>query len=80
MFERVAVLVAIPDILHDSILFDLNGNHAQNINEAALYYSKTEDFHLKLKIGEYLLNKYHFESLIRVYIDLAEQGHMKLEL
>lgn len=78
MFERVAILVAIPDIFHDSILFDLNGNHAQNINEAALYYSKTEDFHLKLKIGEYLLNKYHFESLIRVYIDLAEQGHMKL--
>src|SRR6478736_4326152 len=78
MFERVAVLVAIPDILHDSILFDLNGRHAQNIDEATLYYSKTEDFHLKLKIGEYLLNKYHFESLIRVYIDLAEQGHMKL--
>jgi ribonucleoside-diphosphate reductase alpha chain len=78
MFERVAILVAIPDILHDSILFDLNGRHAQNINEATLYYSKTEDFHLKLKIGEYLLNKYHFESLIRVYIDLAEQGHMKL--
>src|SRR6188472_2243941 len=78
MFERVAILVAIPDILHDSVLFDLNGRHAQNINEATLYYSKTEDFHLKLKIGEYLLNKYHFESLIRVYIDLAEQGHMKL--
>ena len=78
MFERVAILVAIPDILHDSILFDLNGRHAQNINEATLYYSKTEDFHLKLKIGEYLLNKYHFESLIRVYIDLAEQGYMKL--
>jgi ribonucleoside-diphosphate reductase alpha chain len=78
MFERVAILVAIPDILHDSILFDLNGRHAQNINEATLYYSKTEDFHLKLKIGEYLLNKYHFETLIRVYIDLAEQGHMKL--
>src|ERR1041384_3687088 len=78
MFERVAILVAIPDILHDSVLFDLNGRHAQNINEATLYYSKTEDFHLKLKIGEYLLNKYRFESLIRVYIDLAEQGHMKL--
>src|SRR6476620_5961909 len=78
MFERVAILVAIPDILHDSVLFDLNGRHAQNIDEATLYYSKTEDFHLKLKIGEYLLNKYHFESLIRVYIDLAEQGHMKL--
>src|SRR6476659_2800224 len=78
MFERVAILVAIPDILHDSVLFDLNGRHAQNINEATLYYSKTEDFHLKLKIGEYLLNKYHFESLIRIYIDLAEQGHMKL--
>lgn len=78
MFERVAILVAIPDILHDSIFFDLNDNHPQDINEAALYYSKTEDFHLKLKIGEYALNKYHFESLIRAYIHLAEQGRMKL--
>ncbi|MFZ0327683.1 MAG: adenosylcobalamin-dependent ribonucleoside-diphosphate reductase [Nitrososphaeraceae archaeon] len=78
MFERVAILVTIPDIIHDSLLFDLNGIHRQNIDEAAVYYSKTEDFHLKLKIGDFLLNKYHFESLIRVYIDLSKQGHMKL--
>ena len=47
MFERVAILVTIPDIIHDSLLFDLNGIHRQNIDEAAVYYSKTEDFHLK---------------------------------
>ena len=55
MFERVAVLVAIPDILHDSITFRFGMAYpcAELSNEVALYYSKTEDFHLKLKIGEY---------------------------
>ena len=34
MFERVAILVAIPDILHDSRLFDLVGRHTRDIEEA----------------------------------------------
>lgn len=78
MFERVAILVAIPDIMHDSSLFDITGGHIQSIEEAEKYYAKINDFDLKLKIGNYYLNKYHFESLIRHYIYLANQKHMKV--
>jgi ribonucleoside-diphosphate reductase alpha chain len=78
MFERVAILVAIPDIMHDSRLFDLEGRHTQNIEEAEKYYAKIDDFDLKLKIGDYNLNKYHFESLIRHYVYLAKQEYMKV--
>ena len=78
MFERVAILVAIPDTMHDLRLFDTVGGHNQGIEEAEQYYAKIGDFDLKLKIGNYYLNKYHFESLIRHYIYLAKQGLMKL--
>src|SRR5215203_5034939 len=78
MFERVAILVAIPDVMHDSRLFDVIGGHIQGTEEAEKYYTKTDDFDLKLKIGNYYLNKYHFESLIRHYIYLANQKHMKV--
>src|ERR671918_243252 len=78
MFERVAILVALPDILHDSQLFNLEGGYNQNIEEAEKYYAKIDDFDLKLKIGEYYLNKFHFESLIRHYVSLAKIGRMKI--
>jgi ribonucleoside-diphosphate reductase alpha chain len=78
MFERVAVLVVIPDVLHDSQVFNLVGGYIQNVEEAEKYYGKIDDFDLKLKIGEYYLNKYHFESLIRHYIHLAKAGQMKI--
>src|ERR671939_2237908 len=38
MLERVAILVAMPDIMHDSHLFDLEGKHIQGIEEAEKYY------------------------------------------
>lgn len=78
MFERVAILVALPDVLHDSQLFNLTGDHNQNIEEAEKYYAKIDDFDLKLKLGDYYLNKYHFESLIRHYVSLAKIGRMKV--
>src|ERR671919_481718 len=78
MFERVAILVALPDVLHDSQLFNLAGGHNQNIEEAEKYYAKIDDFDLKLKIGDYYLNKYHFESLIRHYVSLAKMSRMKV--
>ncbi len=78
MFERVATTVAIADILHDPAVFSLSGGQTQNIEEAERYYAKLDDFGYKLKIGEYYLNKYHFEALIRHYIYSAKQGHMKV--
>jgi ribonucleoside-diphosphate reductase alpha chain len=78
MLERVSILVALADVIHDSQVFSLDGGHVQNIEEAEKYYSKIDDFHLKLKIGDYYINKYHFESLVRHYIYLAKPGHMKI--
>src|SRR6478735_8872951 len=78
MFERVAVLVTIPDMLHDTRIFSLAEGILQNIQEAEKYYSKIDDFDMKLKIGDYYLNKYHFEAMIRHYIYLAKGGHMKV--
>ncbi|MGN6560417.1 MAG: adenosylcobalamin-dependent ribonucleoside-diphosphate reductase [Candidatus Nitrosocosmicus sp.] len=77
LFERVAILVAIPDIIHDLSVFDVNGNYTQSISEAEKYYEKLDDFDNKLKIGNYYFNKFHFESLIRLYIDTAKSGKMK---
>src|ERR687892_1517140 len=77
MFERVAILVALPDLLHDSRIFDIESKHSNHTDEAEKYYDKIDDFHLKLKIGNFYLNKYHFESLIRLYIDLANDRHIK---
>lgn len=77
LFERVAILVAIPDILHDPAIFDLNGNYKQTLADAEKYYEKLDDFDNKLKIGNYYFNKFHFESLIRTYINESKTGKMK---
>jgi ribonucleoside-diphosphate reductase alpha chain len=77
LFERVAILVAIPDMLHDPAIFDLNGNYKQTLADAEKYYEKLDDFDNKLKIGNYYFNKFHFESLIRTYINEAKTGKMK---
>src|ERR687893_3266786 len=78
MFERVATLVAIADVMHDSSIFTPAGGYTQNIEEANRYYGKLEDFDNKLHIGSYYLNRYHFEAMIRHYIYCAQQGQMKI--
>ena len=49
MFERVAILVAIPDMMHDSRVFTLAGRCIQNIEEAEKYYAKIDDFDLEIE-------------------------------
>ena len=78
LFERVATLVAIADVTHDPAVFNLAGGHTQSVEEAERYYAKLDDFDNKLHIGSYYLNKYHFEALIRFYIDCAKLGQMKI--
>jgi ribonucleoside-diphosphate reductase alpha chain len=78
MFERVATLVGIADLLRDPMIFSLAGGQSQDVSEAERYYTKAADFDMKLKIGEYYLNRYHFEALIRHYIDCAKKGQMKI--
>ena len=78
LFERVAVLVTISDMLRDNKLFTRDGNISQNVEEATQYLTKLDDFNFKFKIGNYYLNKWHFRCIINCYVDLAKQGKMKI--
>jgi len=78
MFERVALLVGIGDLLYDPQIFARDGSYAQNTDEAKSYLEKLDSFDYKFKIGKYYLNKYHFRSLINHYVALASKGMMKI--
>ncbi len=78
MFERVAILVGIGDILYDSQIFGKSGNSTQNIDEAKSYLKKLDAFDYKFKVGNYFFNKWHFRSLINHYVALANKGQMKI--
>ncbi len=78
MFERVAVLVALGDLLYDNQIFSKEGNLTQDVDEAKSYLEKLDNFNYKFKIGEYYLNKWHFRALINQYITLVEHGQMKV--
>jgi len=78
MFERVAILVGIGDILYDSQVFDKSGNIKQDIDEANSYLEKLDAFDYKFKVGDYFFNKWHFRSLISHYVTLANKGQMKV--
>ncbi len=78
MFERVAILVGVGDILYDSQVFDKAGNTKQDIDEAKSYLEKLDAFDYKFKVRDYYLNKWHFRSLINHYVTLANKGQMKI--
>jgi ribonucleoside-diphosphate reductase alpha chain len=78
MFERVAILVGIGDILYDAQIFDKSGNFKQDIDEAKSYLEKLDAFDYKFKVGDYFFNKWHFRSLITHYVTLADKGQMKV--
>lgn len=78
MFERVATLVGIGDLLYDSELFDKDGNSKQDISEAMSYLDKLDAFEYNFKIGKYHLNKWHFRSLIHHYVSLAKKNQMRV--
>lgn len=78
MFERVAILVGIGDLLYDSKIFDRTGSMDQDIAEAQTYLEKLDNFDYKFKIGNYFLNKWHFRSLINHYTSLASKGQMRV--
>jgi len=78
MFERVAILVTLGDLLYDNEIFSREGNFSKNIEEAKEYLKKLDGFDYKFKIGSYFLNKWQFRGLINHYISLANKGQMKI--
>ena len=78
MFERVAILVGIGDILYDAEIFDRSGNSKQDVNTAKSYLEKLDAFDYKFKVKDYFFNKWHFRSLINHYVALADKGQMRV--
>ena len=78
LFDRVATLVALGDLLYDPDLFAADASHGQDLEEARAYLSKLDGFDCKFSIGKHVLNKYHFRALINHYVDLAARGQMKV--
>ena len=78
MFERVAILVGIGDMLYDSQIFDKSGHKKQDVEEAKSYLEKLDAFDYKFKVGDYFFNKWHFRALINHYVTLANKGQMKI--
>ncbi|MBI1935366.1 hypothetical protein HYS31_02900 [Candidatus Woesearchaeota archaeon] len=74
LFTRVAVHAALPDIIYDTRIFDINGRQPVNMVEdfkPAIH----EDQH---GIGKYHLNKYHLEALKRMYDRFNRNKQMKV--
>jgi len=73
VFQRIAVLVVIPDFLYDPEVFDKEGGQPKH---------KVEDFDNiswvdKISLGEFKLNEYHLERMKLFYDELNLQGKMK---
>ena len=63
MFERVAILVGIGDIMYMMLKYlTKDGNTKQDVDEAKSYLEKLDAFDYKFKVGEYFFNKWHFRS------------------
>jgi ribonucleoside-diphosphate reductase alpha chain len=78
MFERVAILIGIGDLLCDGRIFNNSGNIQQDVTEAEEYLTKLDQFNYKFKIGNYYLNQYHFRGLVNGYIEIANRGKAKI--
>ncbi len=75
LFERVAVHITIPSILHDEKIFKKFWNEPHPEEEINL-----EEYEGKIKVGKYTLNKYHIEGIVRVYKRLNREGSIKYKL
>ena len=80
LFERVAILAAIPDLLYDERVFSKEGTHIQDLKRVEYYLQNFENFDGAYSIGRFKLNKYHFERMVNLYRELAEKGKMKISI
>ncbi|MEM2517118.1 MAG: adenosylcobalamin-dependent ribonucleoside-diphosphate reductase [Candidatus Nitrosocaldus sp.] len=79
MFERVAILIAIPDMLRDARVFMLDGKFKRDdVARVNAYIESIDELDGKYGIGRYRLNKWHVEAMLRLYKELALQNRMKV--
>jgi len=74
LFQRVAALIVIPDILHDPRIFDVNGK--QEVKPKEGFYPQA--YEGKIGLGEITWNRWHLERMKSLYDELNEEGKMKV--
>jgi ribonucleoside-diphosphate reductase alpha chain len=74
LFTRIAVHAALPDLLYDSELYD--PKKEQNPHQVESF--DPIEFHEKINIEKYSLNRYHLQALKRMYDRFDREGSMKL--
>jgi ribonucleoside-diphosphate reductase alpha chain len=74
LFTRIAVHGSLPDLFYDNAVFDMKKQ--QKKHETARF--EPVEFHDKISIGKYRLNRYHLEALKRMYDRFDNQGNMKV--
>ena len=74
LFTRIAVHAALPDLLYDAEIFDITKKQHPHAREAF----DPEQFHEKVSIGRYSLNRYHLEALKRMYDRFDLGGEAKV--
>jgi len=79
MFERVAMLVVIPDLLYDSRVFDKDGKQEIKPFESFEPEKYEGKLGFKTESGFLAWNKYHLERMKSLYDELNSQGKMKVK-
>jgi ribonucleoside-diphosphate reductase alpha chain len=80
MFERVAVLIAIPDILRDQRVCLQNGGSKGIEAGIEQYLDRLDEYDGKYSIGRYRLNRWHFEAMLRLYRELSKEGKIRVSI
>ncbi|ASJ10293.1 ribonucleotide-diphosphate reductase subunit alpha [Thermococcus sp. P6] len=80
LFERVATLAVIPDLLYDERVFSKEGGYERDLRKVEEYLRNPGKFDGLYRVGRFGLNKYHFERLLNLYRELAEKGQMKVDV
>lgn len=65
LFTRIATLIGLSDVMHDTYWFDKKPNYGCSLSEDDIY--STAARYEGLKIGDYELNIYHREAIARLW-------------
>jgi len=74
LFTRIAVHAALPDLFYDSEVYDVTKKQKPQPAESF----DPVQFHEKVTIGKYALNRYHLEALKRMYDRFNDEGAVKV--
>ncbi len=77
LFERVALLAVLGDVVFSPDLYSKEPNYDKNTESVDKYLNDFEKYHNVFSIGPYNLTKYHFRQFCKAFKRLRQNGHMK---